>query len=266
MKQRLITGIVAGVVFLGFCLLGGLPYHILVLAMAMIGYYEFVKMTRVPPFSGTAMLGYLGVLVFMFPWKLLDISFPLPLGHVIWLLLFLFLLVTVVTKNKVDIQMTSLLFLGAVYVGVGFSYIAESRSAPDGHGVFWTFLLLVSIWASDAGAYFVGKWIGSHKLWPAISPNKTIEGALGGVIIAMLTSAVFALLSGGLLTIGRALAIGLACAVAGQLGDLVQSAYKRVYGIKDSGNLLPGHGGILDRCDSWIIVFPFVHIMMLMPY
>ncbi len=77
MKQRLITGIIAGIVFLGFCFLGGLPYHILVLAMALIGYYEFVRMTQVPSFGGIAMLGYLGILMFMFPWSLLDIPFPL---------------------------------------------------------------------------------------------------------------------------------------------------------------------------------------------
>ncbi|MNW64207.1 Phosphatidate cytidylyltransferase [compost metagenome] len=108
--------------------------------------------------------------------------------------------------------------------------------------------------------------MGKNKLWPAISPNKTVEGALGGVLISVVISVIFALFVPDLLTIGRALLIGISCAVLGQLGDLVQSAYKRVYGIKDSGSLLPGHGGILDRCDSWIIVFPFVHIVMLMPY
>lgn len=131
---------------------------------------------------------------------------------------------------------------------------------------FWTFLLLGSIWSSDAGAYFVGKLIGKNKLWPSISPNKTVEGALGGIAIAIVTSLVFAWASDGLLTWERAIFIGLAAAVVGQMGDLIQSAYKRIYNIKDSGNLLPGHGGILDRCDSWIVVFPFVHILMLLPY
>uniref|UniRef100_UPI00047188FB phosphatidate cytidylyltransferase n=1 Tax=Paenibacillus zanthoxyli TaxID=369399 RepID=UPI00047188FB len=139
-------------------------------------------------------------------------------------------------------------------------------SAPDGNGLFWTLLLLCCIWSSDAGAYFVGRALGRTKLWPAISPNKTVEGAVGGIVIAMVIALIFALISPDLLSFGRALVIGLASAVVGQLGDLVQSAYKRAYGIKDSGTLLPGHGGILDRCDSWIIVFPFVHIMMLMPY
>lgn len=266
MKQRIITGIIAGAVFLGLCFMGGLWYHLLVLAMALIGYYEFVKMTKVAPFGGTAAIGYLGVLMFVFPWRLLNLTFPLSWGSGIWLLMLLFLLVTVLSRNRVGIQQVSLLFLASVYVGIGFMYIAESRNTPDGNGLFWTFLLLVSIWASDAGAYFVGRKLGRNKLWPAISPNKTIEGAVGGVVIAVVTAMVFAAVSGGLLPFSNALIIGLACAVIGQLGDLVQSAYKRVYGIKDSGNLLPGHGGILDRCDSWIVVFPFVHMLSLLPY
>lgn len=266
MKQRLITGIVAGALFIGLCLLGGWWYHLLLTAMALIGYYEFVKMIGSRPFGSSALFGYAGVLFFMIPWDLLDVSAPMSLERVIWLLLLIFLLITVFTKNKLDIRIAALLFTGIVYIGTGFSYMAISRAADDGYGLMWTFLLLSCIWGSDAGAYFVGRKWGKNKLWPAISPNKTVEGALGGIVISMVISVIFAIIVPDLLTVGRALLIGLSCACVGQLGDLVQSAYKRVYGIKDSGSLLPGHGGILDRCDSWIIVFPFVHIAMLMPY
>ncbi|NMO96193.1 phosphatidate cytidylyltransferase [Paenibacillus lemnae] len=266
MKQRLITGIIAGVLFLGLCFAGGLWYHLLIFAMSLIGFYEFAKMVKISPFGGTAILGYLGVAWFVFPWNLSGIAIQFTFIQVIWTLLFLFLVVTVMSKNKTNIQQVSLLFLGTVYIGAGFAYIAESRSTPDGHGLFWTFLLFASIWASDAGAYFVGKKLGKIKLWPAISPNKTVEGALGGVVIAVLVSILFSLFSDGILPLGNAVLIGLVSAVIGQLGDLIQSAYKRVYGIKDSGSILPGHGGILDRCDSWIIVFPFVHIWGLLPY
>ncbi|WP_410510854.1 phosphatidate cytidylyltransferase [Paenibacillus sp. BR2-3] len=266
MKQRLITGIVAGALFLGLCLLGGWWYHLLLTAMALIGYYEFVKMTGAPSLSGSAVFGYAGVLFFMLPWDLLGMTAPFSLERGIWLILLVFLLITVFTKNKMDIRSTAMLFTGIVYIGMGFSYMALTRASGDGYGLMWTFLLLSCIWGSDAGAYFVGRRFGKNKLWPAISPNKTVEGAVGGVIISMVISVIFAIIVPDLLTVGRALLIGLSCACLGQLGDLVQSAYKRVYGIKDSGSLLPGHGGILDRCDSWIIVFPFVHIVMLMPY
>ncbi|PIH61226.1 phosphatidate cytidylyltransferase [Paenibacillus sp. LK1] len=264
MKQRLTTGIIAGVLFLGFCMLGGPWYHGLVLLMALIGYYEFVKMTGVQPFSGVALIGYAGIFAIVFPWEMIWEARPLTLFQIGWLVMLVLMTASVVTKNKIPVNTVAMLFLGVMYIGIGFYYIAESRHLH--HGLFWTFLLLGSIWASDAGAYFVGKLIGKNKLWPSISPNKTVEGALGGIVIAVITSVVFALVSDGLLSWQRAVWIGIACAIVGQMGDLIQSAYKRVYNIKDSGTLLPGHGGILDRCDSWIVVFPFVHILMLLPY
>ncbi|CAM2891284.1 phosphatidate cytidylyltransferase [Paenibacillus sediminis] len=266
MKQRITTGIIAGGAFLLLCLLGGLWYHSLLLVMALIGYYEFVRMTKLSPFGAVAMIGYVGVLMFIFPWKLLHVPLPFPLEHGLWVFMLLFLVFTVTSKNVFNIKHAALMFIGMVYIGVGFSYIAESRNTDDGHGLFWTFLLLASIWASDAGAYFTGKFIGKHKLWPAISPNKTVEGAAGGVIIAVIVAVIFSVISPDLLSFGRACAIGFIAAVVGQMGDLVQSAYKRVYDIKDSGNILPGHGGILDRCDSWLTVFPLIHILMLLPY
>ncbi|GGN90287.1 phosphatidate cytidylyltransferase [Saccharibacillus kuerlensis] len=266
MKQRIVTGVVAGGLFLGLCLVGGLWYPALIMLMALVGYYEFAKMSTGAPFHAEAWIGYAGVAYLTFPWQVWDLEFPIPPQHAIWLVLLLLLCMTVLTKNEINIRQASLLLLGAVYVGLGFYYIAISRDTPDGQGLFWTFLLLLSIWGSDAGAYFVGKAFGKNKLWPAISPNKTIEGAVGGVLIAILIAFGISLAAPELLTPQRAILIGLASSVIGQMGDLVQSAYKRMYGIKDSGSILPGHGGILDRCDSWLAVFPFVHILFLLPY
>lgn len=265
LKQRLITGIVAGSVFLAVCLLGGWSYHALIILMALVGYYEFVRMIKLPAFSFVAVLGYAAVLYFTIPWELLDIQIPIQATSFLWLLVLLFLTITVISKNTISIDQVALLFIGAVYIGFGFEYIAMTRNTPDQHGLFWTFLLLSSIWSSDAGAYFTGRRFGKTKLWPAISPNKTVEGAIGGIVLSVVSAIIFALASGGMLGIGRAMLIGLSAAVVGQMGDLIQSAYKRKYGIKDSGKLLPGHGGILDRCDSWIMVFPFIHILMLLP-
>lgn len=264
MKQRVITGIVAGALFLGFAMLGGLWYNFFIFLMALIGLYEFIRMIGVSAFSGTAIIGYAGILFLIFPDLLAELGLTLTLNQILWILMILLLIATVTTKNKITVQTAALIFIGVVYVGIGFYYIAVTRQLPA--GLFWTFLLLASIWGSDAGAYFVGKSFGKNKLWPMISPNKTIEGAVGGIIIAIIIALLFAGFSQGLLGFGRAVLIGLSASVIGQLGDLAQSAYKRVYGIKDSGNLLPGHGGILDRCDSWIFVFPFVHILMLLPY
>jgi phosphatidate cytidylyltransferase len=266
LKQRLITGIIAGGLFLALSIVGGIGYHSLIMLMALVGYYEFVRMMKLPAFGGTAILGYLGIIYLTFPWQLLNVTMPIQEASLLWLFMLLFLAVTVFTKNEIPIGQAALLFLGVVYIGFGFAYIAQTRNTPDGHGLFWTFLMLASIWSSDAGAYFTGRRFGKHKLWPAISPNKTVEGAIGGIVLAIIAAVALSLMSGGLLSIGRAVLLGTSAAVIGQMGDLIQSAYKRIYGIKDSGKLLPGHGGILDRCDSWIAVFPFVHILMLLPY
>ncbi|MDO3410665.1 phosphatidate cytidylyltransferase [Saccharibacillus sp. CPCC 101409] len=266
MKQRIITGVVAGVLFLGLCVLGGFGYPTLIMLMALVGYYEFAKMGTGAPFRAEAWIGYAGVAYLTFPWQTFGLHFPMPPQSVFWLLLLLLLCATVLSKNEINIKQTSLLFLGIVYVGFGFYYIAASRETPDGHGLFWTFLLLLSIWGSDAGAYFTGKAFGRRKLWPAISPNKTIEGAVGGLLIAVVIALGFSLADPELLHPMRAIVLGLAASIVGQMGDLIQSAYKRVYGIKDSGSILPGHGGILDRCDSWLAVFPIVHILFLLPY
>lgn len=264
MKQRMITALLAGTAFIACTVIGGPWYQGLMIMLSLIGYYEFSRMNQLKWWDLTAILGFIGVLYFVFPWEGLGAHVePVTL---IWFMMFAFLAITVFTKNKIDINKVSAMFLGAVYVGIGFQAMIQIRYTPDEHGLYWTFLLFGCIWASDSGAYFAGKAFGANKLWPSISPNKTIEGAIGGIIIAVATGIVFSFFAPELLTIKQAIIIGLAASIVGQLGDLIQSAYKRIHGIKDSGTLLPGHGGVLDRCDSWMIVFPFVQMLGLLPY
>ena len=119
----------------------------------------------------------------------------------------------------------------------------------------------VIIWSTDTFAYLIGRKIGKHKLWPVISPNKTWEGSIGAVICAVILAAVYVNLApvGGDKT---TLIIGsFFLSIVGQMGDLVESAYKRFYGVKDSGKILPGHGGILDRFDSTLFVLPIVALI-----
>ncbi|MCC3376200.1 phosphatidate cytidylyltransferase [Cohnella sp. REN36] len=262
MGQRIVTGVIAGAGFLVLLWLGGWYYTGILAVLALIGFHEYVKLNGQKTTRGDVLAGFAAVLVLALP--------QLPFGWrapsveaVAWLLMFALLASTVFSKNKLTLEHASLLFLGAFYIGLGFRYMAATRDLP--HGMFWPLLVFFCIWASDAGAYFVGRAVGKTKLWPAISPNKTIEGAVGGLVIAILVAVAFALAWPDRLGFGRAVAIGLAAAVAGQLGDLIQSAYKRFRGVKDSGRLLPGHGGVLDRTDSWLIVFPLVHLLGLLP-
>ena len=124
------------------------------------------------------------------------------------------------------------------------------------------FFVLFNIWATDSGAYFIGRALGKRKLWPEISPKKTVEGAIGGIASALVLTVIFQLIH-PLFSFSEALLAAIVIAVFGQMGDLVESALKRHYGVKDSGNILPGHGGILDRFDSLIFVLPILHVLQL---
>jgi phosphatidate cytidylyltransferase len=125
------------------------------------------------------------------------------------------------------------------------------------YGAGWLALVVAACWAADTAAYAVGKTLGRHKLCPSISPGKTVEGAVGGLIGAMLLTFLLGQWLG--LPTGHALALGALLGVAGQLGDLAESKLKRWAGVKDSGSILPGHGGVLDRFDSLLVNAPLAY-------
>jgi len=256
LKQRIVTGLIAGILFIGLTYAGGWAFSALVILLALIGYYEYVRLNGFRAGHPAALVGWAGMILLVLPWESAGIPDP-PAAAVIWCVMLGLLAVTVFTKNRTTLDGASLLLLGAVYVGIGFGEMIAVRDQQP-YGLLLTFLAFGCIWASDIGAYFAGRAFGKHKLWPAISPNKTIEGAIGGVLLSLAVGAGFALVAPEQVGMGQALLIGLAASVAGQLGDLIQSAYKRIRGVKDTGRLLPGHGGVLDRCDSWLIVFPLL--------
>jgi phosphatidate cytidylyltransferase len=267
LKQRLVTGLIAGIFFLALLIIGGYWFTALILALAVVGFDEYMRMLnlKLKQSSLLYLLGLIGVIIIAAPWHQFGIEQTLAWEKIIWLFMLLFLTTTVITKNKVSLNQAGLIFIGIVYLGLGFHYIMETRLL-DSHGLFWTALVLIGIWSADSGAYFGGVLFGKHLLWPAISPKKTYEGAVGGIILAVIATLIFTYAYPDLLSIVDAIILGVVIAIIGQLGDFIQSAYKRYFGIKDTGALLPGHGGVLDRVDSWLIVFPFVHFIGLIPY
>ncbi len=139
---------------------------------------------------------------------------------------------------------------GILYLGWLLSHLVALRGLDDGRN--WVFLVLFATFASDTAAFFVGRAWGRHKLAPAISPGKTWEGTIAGCLGAIIVSLLFTLPSCFELPFGygQAILLGFLVSLFGQLGDLVESLFKRNMGVKDSGRLLPGHGGFLDRIDS----------------
>ncbi|MCB2213845.1 phosphatidate cytidylyltransferase [bacterium] len=145
---------------------------------------------------------------------------------------------------------------GVIYIGWVGSYLIDLRALPAGRG--WMLTALPAVWLADSGAYYIGSWLGKAKMAPRLSPNKSWAGLIGGVATASLGGALLVLLWRfvGWLPAGAALwhgaVIGLAVGVLSPVGDLLVSLFKRTAQVKDTGNLIPGHGGILDRIDTWI--------------
>ena len=149
------------------------------------------------------------------------------------------------------------LVLGAVYAGFGFHFMIQARTES-----LWMLLYaLLIVWITDSGAYLIGRKIGKHKLAPKISPNKTWEGSIGGTLAAVVIVGAYVFFMKPYFKYNFALMLilTLVFSIGGQFGDLIESAFKRHYGVKDSGKILPGHGGILDRFDSLLFVLPLMH-------
>ncbi len=147
--------------------------------------------------------------------------------------------------------------LGCIYVASLFSYVGLMRALE--HGVFWVFLVAGATFMSDTGAYFVGHAIGKHKLAPLVSPGKTIEGFVGGIVGSVLAAFVCKFFFWQAFPTKECILIGILIGVVGPLGDLSESLIKRSVNVKDSGQLIPGHGGLLDRVDALLFTAPLVY-------
>jgi phosphatidate cytidylyltransferase len=165
------------------------------------------------------------------------------------------LLIWYVFYTPARITDVAITLFGACYTGLMLSSLVMIREILDG---FWggvlVFGVLLSVWANDTFAYLVGSRFGRHPMAPRISPKKSWEGFIAGIVMSVATWCLFPFIPGLELSYGWAVVGGLACGWIGILGDLVESRIKRNTGFKDSSNLLPGHGGFLDRCDSLIVV------------
>lgn len=260
MTQRIVTGVIGAAVFLGILFLGGLYFEIGVAALAVIAIYELFMMKGLKIFSLEGILASFACLSLVLPvasWFNMssDASFVF-----FGLFLFLMLIGMVFLNGKYSLEDIGFPFLAAFYVGFGFQNLVLAREK----GVILVLLAVFIVWSTDMGAYFVGRSFGRHKLAPTISPNKTIEGSIGGILAAVVISVIMIVaFKNQLPAIGlvKMIVFAVIFSIVSQLGDLVESSIKRQYGVKDSGKILPGHGGILDRFDSLIFVFPIMHLL-----
>lgn len=156
------------------------------------------------------------------------------------------------------------LVLGVLYAGFLLAHLVLLKREPD--GPTWVFFTIVGAMASDTGGYFAGRFFGHTPLVPHVSPKKTVEGAVGALAVAIAAAAVFRVLFFRRLGALEACLLGGAVSVLAQLGDLAESMFKRAFGAKDSGWIIPGHGGILDRVDSLVFPAVFVYYYTVLAY
>jgi phosphatidate cytidylyltransferase len=150
------------------------------------------------------------------------------------------------------------LVTGLLYGSVGLTAVSSLRLMPD--GLAWVIAALVITWSNDTSAYFAGRFLGRHKLYPSVSPNKTWEGFAGGLLGSVVGMFIARAFFFPIFTVADCLLLGVFGGILGPIGDLVESMLKRAYGVKDSGRIIPGHGGILDRIDALLFNAPLVFV------
>jgi len=261
---RFISGIVLVLLILGTCWYGSWALWIFVVMVGYLGLYEFYRVFDVRTNSGMGIVGILGVASWMTGVKVSSGAGLTSRAEGMWLVLMvIFLLIMAVyvfTFPKYETKQVMAAFFGIVYVPVMLSFIYQTRMLDGGFHLVW--LIFFCSWGCDTCAYCVGMLIGKHKLAPVLSPKKSIEGAVGGVVGAAALGIAYAALTGApVLVYAIICAVG---AIASQIGDLAASAIKRQNGIKDYGKLIPGHGGILDRFDSVIVTAPMIYILAIL--
>ena len=273
MKTRIISGTVLGVITIAAGLAGGVFVGIALLFCSLIGYAELIRAfpaeggrpaggfgpAECAGFAVTAL--YYLLLVFGGSFAEADI---LAAGAAV-LLIIVLMAIFVFTFPRYQAGRIAAVFFSFVYCPVMMSFIYRARMLP--HGEYVYALVFFCTWICDTCAYFTGRALGKHKLAPVLSPKKTIEGSIGGVV----GSAVFSMLLAVVLVsrydeapgsyIAAFALIGLVGGAVSEVGDLAASAIKRCYNIKDYGRLIPGHGGIMDRFDSVIFTAPLIYAL-----
>jgi phosphatidate cytidylyltransferase len=258
MAKRILSALIGAPLLLFFTWLGGWYLALLVTGLALLSLREFLEIGRKAGFIFRSAF----ISVFCFAWLVFFLTgfehWLLPLGLIWFILIF-----GRYALSYPDISLNEATYglLAFIYSVVLFTYLYFLRELP--HGLSWCFYVFIVVWASDSGAFFIGSAFGKRKLAPRVSPNKSVEGAVGGLVMAMVIGFVFWLITkeGNLSVI---LVLSIITSFVSQIGDLFESALKRSAGVKDSGNLIPGHGGILDRFDSFLFALPVVYFAIVL--
>jgi len=276
--QRLLTAIIAIPILYIIFLLGGVIYLLFFLVLILVGQVEYQKLLESKNLPNEKILGIISSL-------LMGVSAYLGYYYFTFCFTAIVLVILILDLRKGDFSQTvtniGATLFGVIYLGWLLSHaillrnidqyqnIREYASNHQGLSDLGFFLVVFTVactFLNDTGAYYTGTLIGKHKLAPKISPGKTIEGTIGGIVVCIITGLIVNYLFGNPLSSDWTIAFALLVAIAAILGDLVESSIKRGAGIKDSGDIVPGHGGVLDRFDSLIFVFPVSYYFIIIYY
>jgi phosphatidate cytidylyltransferase len=242
--SRVLVAIVGLPVVLALVYLGGWWLFTLAAAAAVLALHEYALMTR--SLRPLVLAAYAGALVALVGAKLGGLEWTVA-GFLVTIVLAFFLHQIATTRQSATVAISSTV-LGAAWIGLGLAHLLLLRAfTPNGR--LATFTVLLAVFAGDIAAFFAGRMLGTHRLAPTISPGKTWEGFIAGTVATVFVAFV-ALYKQDYISIGESLILGAVIAVAGPAGDLFESALKRDMQVKDSGRLLGGHGGMLDRLDA----------------
>ena len=265
MKTRIISAIIMTIIFLPILILGGVPYIVAGSILALLGMYELLKLEKIP-FLMRIVSYILCLFIIISDFLIKDFN-----SFNYYLIMGMFLLYSIILIIKGDLEKydyKKCLWLLTVTLMIGFMFknfinvrVVENLSLDNVSNLYTVLYLFLITIMTDSFALFSGKLFGKHKLIPKVSPNKTIEGSVGGTIFGTIIPVVFLMIIGykvNLLIIVKTFILTIICA----FGDLFFSSIKRNHNIKDFSNLIPGHGGILDRLDSILFVVS-AYIMMI---
>ncbi|MGK5087152.1 phosphatidate cytidylyltransferase [Bdellovibrionota bacterium FG-2] len=262
LKKRVITGLIGSTVLLTILIFGGwvgILFISVVISLGMVA--EYANITLSLSDKAEKRLVLLCMAWFVHLANLLAATAKAEIAVLCFLAVFTYFLVTAVRFDGEDFaghfkELTFVVFGAAylIFMPLFFPLIHQSIN-----GVNWTILFLLIVWSGDTGAYFAGKKYGKMKLYPKISPKKTVEGAVGGLAAGLVVAFIYKLLIFRALSWGSVFLVPLIIGSASQAGDLCESFVKRAFGVKDSGSILPGHGGFLDRFDGVVFSLPVMY-------
>jgi len=269
--QRTITGVLGAAFMLTaiwFSFFSFAAIFFLVTILSSYEYHQLLTKTGIPNNAPAGIAGSI-VVYALFLLQALNFNLGAILIAVPCLLFMMYMLIELFSEKDQPITRVAYTITGVLYIAVPFGLLTlipwnAHAFTYGGHPVYQfeiIFALLFLIWANDVGAYFVGKSIGKHKLFERISPKKTWEGSIGGLATAMLFTYLLYYFY-GIFSIPVWMGLCVIVVISGSLGDLVESMIKRTLQVKDSGTLLPGHGGFLDRFDALIFAIPFVYLYL----